>query len=461
MKKRAWIAVGVILTAVPLLILLGEGRGLGTPDLTDTAVAIAVDGSGNVYVTGHSLGSGTDYDYATVKSNTNGQRLWVNRYNGPGNGYDGAVAIAVDGAGNVFISGESKGSGSDSDYATIKYDTNGQQLWAKRYNGTGNRADEGFALAVDGQSNVYVTGVSVGPAMGKDVVTIKYKTSGKQLWAQRYTDPYSGFAGARAIVVDGSGNAYVSGDRDGPEYTHECLTIKYDTNGKQLWARTYSGPDNHSEMARAAAIDGSGNVYITAWGKYNLAIDGDYATIKYGPGGKQLWVRWYDGPANHGDFPTAIAVDGSGNAYVTGWSIGPSLYSSNSATIKYSPGGEQLWVRRYDGTAKGNDFSYAVVLDGSGNVYITGYGSVSHANKDNYDYLTIKYSPNGKLLWAKTYNGPGNGLDIAMDIAVDGSGNVYITGQSKGSGNGSGFGTVKYDAKGKQIWVRMYKGPGN
>ncbi len=80
-----------------------------------------MDGSGNVYVTGNSYGSGTKYDYATIKYNSSGVQQWLQRYNGPGDSTDYAFSVAVDGSSNVYVTGYSYGSGTGSDYATIKY----------------------------------------------------------------------------------------------------------------------------------------------------------------------------------------------------------------------------------------------------------------------------------------------------------------------------------------------------
>src|SRR4030042_4782354 len=101
----------------------------GPANYTDKANAITMDDDGNVYVTGESKGSGGYLDYATIKYDASGNQLWAVRYNGPGNRDDSAVAIAVDDAGNVYVTGESKGSGSRYAYAPIKYDANGNQLW--------------------------------------------------------------------------------------------------------------------------------------------------------------------------------------------------------------------------------------------------------------------------------------------------------------------------------------------
>jgi len=156
------------------------------------------------------------------------------------------------------------------------------------------------------------------------------------------------------------------------------------------------------------------------------------------------WVRRYNGPVNYWDQARAIAVDGSGNVYVTGRSAQDSTYPipySDYATIKYYANGDTAWVRRYNGPGNGNDWAYAIAVDGSGNVYVTG-GSVGSVTSS--DYATVKYYPNGDTAWVRTYNGPGNSSDGACDIAVDGSGNVYVTGTSFGSGTDRDYTTIKY-----------------
>jgi outer membrane protein assembly factor BamB len=471
MKKRGGLCVALILLGVTLLIPWGEGRSLapaekwvarydGPDHVADWANAIAVDAKGNVYVTGSSgyynnygKSDGTDgrTDYATVKYDTSGKQLWAASYNGRLNGWDEPSAIVVDGSGNVYVTGCS--SGSKRDYATIKYNANGKELWVQRYNGPGGKwykksesDDWACAIAVDGSGNVYVTGCSSGSNLDNyyDYATIKYDRNGKQLWVKRYpgltSDNYT-TAYATAIAIDGSGNVYVTGYSMGSNYDRDYATIKYSTNGKQLWVARYNGPTKGSDYASAIAIDGSGNVYVTGYSE-SLGDTDDYATIKYDTNGKQLWAKRYNGPGNCRDEACAIAVDGSGNVYVTGSSEG-SGYDWDYATIKYSTNGKQLWVARYNGPTKGDDRPNDVAVDGSDNVYVTGW---SKGLGDDYDYVTIMYSTNGKQLWLKRYNGPGNGLDKASAIAVDGSGNVYVTGESEGSSDWfpSDYATIKY-----------------
>src|SRR3989304_1079463 len=124
--------MGIFLMPQTLMAQVTEewvARYSGAVNDVESAAAIYVDAAGNVYVTGLSVGSGTSYDYATVKYDGNGNQLWVARYNGPGNTWDSAKAISVDAAGNVYVTGLSVGSGTSYDYATVKYDGNGNQLW--------------------------------------------------------------------------------------------------------------------------------------------------------------------------------------------------------------------------------------------------------------------------------------------------------------------------------------------
>jgi len=125
-------------------------------------------------VTGWSNGSGTSEDYCTIKYNSSGVHQWVARYNGPGNNYDYANSIAVDGSGNVYVTGYSFGSGTSDDYCTIKYNSSGVQQWVARYNGPGNGSDGAYSIALDGSGNVYVTGRSTGNGTNWDYCTIKY-----------------------------------------------------------------------------------------------------------------------------------------------------------------------------------------------------------------------------------------------------------------------------------------------
>ncbi|MEO0100465.1 MAG: SBBP repeat-containing protein [candidate division WOR-3 bacterium] len=281
--------------------MLWERRYNGPGNGHDRASALAVDDLGNVYVTGASVGLGTSYDYATIKYNSDGNELWVAREDGPGNGPDFAYALAVDDFGNLYVTGTSFDSTTDFDYTTIKYDAGGNPLWFARYNGPG-MIDEAYVLTIDNLGNVYVTGGSYTSETTNahyDYATIKYDSNGNELWVARYNSPENGYDRARAIAVDNSGNVYVTGECGGflpipPDY-FDYATIKYDSSGSELWVARYNGPGDYDDRAYALAVDDSGNVYVTG-GSFGFGTSYDYATIKYQgtPGIKEYLISKED-----------------------------------------------------------------------------------------------------------------------------------------------------------------------
>jgi uncharacterized delta-60 repeat protein len=410
----------------------------GPANDSDSAVAMAIDGSGNVYVTGGSASPLTP-DYVTIKYDSAGEKQWLARFAGPDDDADFANAIAVDGSGNVYVTGIAWGYGDDSDYGTIKYNSSGEQQWVGRYAGPAHSLDTAMAIAVDGAGNVCVTGRSPGVGTGYDYATIKYSASGQEEWVARYNGPGNSDDAARAIAVDAAGNVYVTGQSFGAGTYFDYATIKYNPDGQEQWVARYNGPGNDTDVAYGIAVDGSGNVYVTG-ASVGSGTDFDYATIKYNSSGQEQWVARYNGPVNDSDGANAVAIDGLGNVYVTGYSTGSGT-GYDYATIKYSASGQQQWVARYNGPANDLDGAIAIAVDGSGNVYVTGY---STGLGTDYDYATVKYSASGQEEWVARYNGTGNRGDVAYGIAVDGLDNVYVAGSSFGLGTTTDYTTIKY-----------------
>src|SRR5262249_19824289 len=159
----------------------------------------------------------------------------------------------------------------------------------------------------------------------------------------------------------------------------------------------------------------------------------DYATVKYSSSGDPLWTNRYNGPGNNDDVPYSLAVDFLGNVFVTGSSYDSGGTNADFATVAYSNTGAPLWTNRYNGPGNGNDFARAAAADANGNVLVAGY---SIGSGTGYDYVTLKYSGSGTPLWTNRYNGTANRDDYLVGMVVDGNGNVLVTGYSD---NGTSF----------------------
>ncbi|MFH1863261.1 MAG: SBBP repeat-containing protein [bacterium] len=398
---------------------------------TDAASALVTDAAGNVYVTGSSAGVGTGVDYATIKYNSVGDQLWVARYNGPGNGDDLAYSIALDANGNVYVTGSSWGIGTDYDYTTIKYDSEGVIQWIARYEGPGDSTDTAMSIAVDEDGNACITGWSWGAGTHYDYATIKYDPAGIELWAVRYDGPVHWVDMALATAMDALGNVYVTGESwGGDDIATDYATIKYSPSGDQLWVTRYNNTWAYMgysiDIARDLVLDENGSVYLTG-GSFGYSFY-DFETIQYDSAGSELWRARWDGWNGQNDEAYAIALDHSGNVLVAGYGMfGNGVF----VTIKYDRIGSEQWMQTYDAGTCVLDLS----IDLYNNVYVTGLSS---------DYATIRYSPDGIQQWVERYDGPGNDADNSQCITVDAGGNVYVTGSSTGNGTGLDYATIKY-----------------
>jgi len=228
------------------------------------------------------------------------------------------------------------------------------------------------------------------------------------------------------------------------------------------WVARYNSPSNDNDYATAIAIDNNDNIYVTGY-SVGSGTHCDYATVKYSPDSNQpLWVARYNGPGNDDDYAKAIAIDSNDNIYVTGY-IDDYSTDYDYTTIKYAPDSNKaVWVARYNGLGNGKDYANAIAIDGSNNIYVTGESCYSSGTISSVGYATTKYSPDSnEAVWFARYTGPVHDAS-ARAIAVDSSDNIYVTGISAGSGTGPDYATIKYSPDSNEaVWVARYNAHSN
>jgi hypothetical protein len=355
--------------------------------------------------------------------------------------------------------------------------TPGTQLWVSHYDetGSGNEFPDDLAVSPEG-SKVFVTGDSrspVGSPGRADYATVAYDSStGAAVWAKRYNGPANREDSSAALAMSPDGTkVFVTGASNGSTSGADYATVGYDTStGARLWMRRYNGPANRDDIPAAVSVSPDGSKVLVT-GSADVSTSGsDYATVAYSASnGAQLWVKRYNGPARGRDFSRDLDVGSGGSkVFVTGDSDGPanSMSRKDYATVAYdTTRGTQLWVRRYDGPAHRDDSASALATSPSGGrVFVTGrsYGP----STTGYDYTTVAYNAaTGEPVWVKRYDGPASvpGTDTARALSVSPDGSkVFVTGDSQGATPDVDYATVAYKpATGAPLWVRRYAGPEN
>ncbi|MBZ0201624.1 MAG: SBBP repeat-containing protein [Ignavibacteria bacterium] len=397
----------------------------GTGNGNDAGYTMDLDAIGNVYVAGTSYNTGgTGFDYIILKYDHAGNTLWSRSYNHSANDTDIASSMTIDGSGNIYVTGRSKGSGTGYDIATVKYNSAGVLQWTYRYNNSSvNLNDFPMRIKIDNSGNLYIAGQSYGTY--NDCITIKLNPStGDTLWVRKYTGYPSNDVYVTDLAIDNLGNPCVSATVSINIQTY--LVFKYNTSGVLQWFDNLAGTGE--TWAGAITCDNIGNIYSA--GGYRISCCYNSFTRKYNSVGATQWTNININSAN----PTRIvgtACDDSNNVIVVGYS---SDYSGHIYIRKYGFFGESRWFVEFAPFAGSYEDGSSMVMGDSGTFYITG-GQGTNGG----DFMTLKYNRDGVQQWLRNYNQGGSVFDRGYAIKVDKGGNVYVTGESSGD-----IATIRY-----------------
>lgn len=313
--------------------------------------------------------------------------------------------------------------------------------------------EEGLAIAVDGSGNIYVAGNSeatwgtpVSPYVGSsDVFVAKFDPNGVLQW--------NTFLGATSdddcsgIAVDGSGNIVVIGTSNDTwgaplnPYTGgpEVFVAKLNTNGILQW-NTFLGHDPGGDLGGSIAVDTSEYIYVAGWstGTWGSPVNAfaggqDAFAAKIDSNGVLQW-NTFMGSAE-GDLAIDVDVDTSGNVYVTGWSDGTwgtpvndYVGSMDILVAKLDNSGVLQWNTFMGGTDW--DEGWGIAVDGSGNIYVSGHTTVDLMG-GVWEAFIGKLDNSGEYQWDMTMGSTND--DFGWDVAVDNNGYVYVAGMSVGT----------------------------
>ncbi len=394
------------------------------------------DASNNTYTAGATLNSSGNYDLLLVKYNSSGTVSWTKQYNGAGGGHDMATGVHIDGSGNVYVTGTTYVSATNlNDIITIKYNSSGTQQWLKTYNGSGSSYDAGGAIVVNAAgNNVFICGGAMTTSTLGDFVTINYNAAnGTQNWVStyNYNGNYDVAAKIQLTGLNGT-SVQVSGGVQHSSTVWKYAIVSYSgSNGAMIGSPSISGNNTGTIDELGDICEDASQTYTYVAGSVNNTATGtgyDYKIAKLLNSNLSIvWERTWNGADNLDDKAADIIIDASGNVYVTGYTS-TSLQDKNYATVKYNSSGMLQWTKYHNGAGNKRDEATAIAIDAANNVYVTGTSNTGSSQ----DYYTIKYKPDNTVVWEKNYNGLDNGLDKAYDVVVDPiTKDVLVSGQTQ------------------------------
>lgn len=326
--------------------------------------------------------------------------------------------------------------------------------WVYRWEFSTTESDQGDVIGTDLFGHVFVAGHTDTLSPQDDWVILGLNNAGDSLWTDFYDSPNDGIDTPEFMEVDDAGNAYICGDCGAFSYPWKmnAVIMKYNSLGNRLWIYDYNGPDSLDDRIENFGLDNNGYPVVVG---YSVTSTGrDYLIIKLLPTGDTAWVRTMPVSTDSFDRLYGVAFDANNNIYVTGGHHSATTLD-DIAIIKYTPAGDTVWMRIYNGSSSGDDTPYGIGVDESGYVYVGGF--TTNANRD---FLAIKYDSNGNFIWDFVHDGAGNGADNIRDVAVDGDGNVYMIGETTQNSQRDIL-VTKTDNTGALAWEFQYDAGGN
>jgi hypothetical protein len=252
---------------------------------------------------------------------------------------------------------------------------------------------------------------------------------------------------AMGVAADSSG-AYVAGFRGNAAGNADASLVKV-VGGAQKWVKMYDSPRHKDDWGYRVAKRGTA-VYVAGWSKNSIGKM-DILLVKWSSSGTFQWARRYDGPIHGDDAATALGIDKNGNVTVAGYSQGAG--GDDWVVVSWSSSGVQRWKWRYAGSGGGADRPMDLVVDGSNRVYVTGWITVTGPK---VKAMTVKFSPAGAKLWSKTTFGTGGLAAAANGIALRPAGGVYVVGNSRATLTGMDPLVMRYSSGGAPTFLPGY-----
>ncbi|QQS37544.1 MAG: SBBP repeat-containing protein [Ignavibacteriales bacterium] len=390
----------------------------------DNLSAIALDDSGNIYVTGNAS------KCTTLKYNPLGEIQWIREYDNPDSNGVLSVGISIDNFNNVFVIGKHfQNSVGYHIPVIVKYNSDGEIIWEKELL---IQVSWPLFLKFDSVGNIYLVGEVY--QNGNDMFVTKLNLNGNQEWYKNFD-----ISGDHDLLwdatIDTNGNVYLLGSIDGNIL--DIVTLKIDTNGETIWSQIFDGGFGDLPSA-ITLLDDNKNLIVVgdSDGGNNLLI------IKYDSAGVPIWTKTFNTNGSSDHHNCRVLRDAENNIYITGacyqngWKI---------LTVKYNSDGEMQWYNMFQPPSSNIINNIFIQSGDDGKIFVAGNAGYYSIPYNIYDFITIEYNKLGELERFVKYNGTGNGDDQVSGMVSDRFGNIFVAGTSYRSGTYDDYLIIKYN----------------
>jgi len=381
----------------------------------DSVTDMKTDISGNIYMCGSVEYNTNLKDALLLKYNSSGVFQWSRTWRGTGVNLNVSTGkkILFDSEGFIYVLGRASINNNVIDFLLIKYNSNGDTVWVRTFDGMNEELDDANDMTVDQNNNIYITGLLYG--FGNiDNGTIKYDKNGNLKWSKKF----SGFSG-RNILLD-SGFLYIGG---GSNYNISIL--KYDTLGNSI-DTFYCGTKN-SDGAQLMVFDSQKNLIVSGIENAKLPTRFNIVTAKISQTGVKSWLNIFNNNFDdRSEYLYDLKTDTEGNTVILVRSRNQQYNRSEVCLIKYdNDNGDSIWTRKYNLVPFSNEQPEKMAIDKDNNIYVI---ETSDSNFIFYRIVVIKYNPSGQLKWHKVYYPAVFSNSYGACISADTLGNIYASG---------------------------------
>lgn len=391
----------------------------GPNSVTDEAVQGVADPDGRLFVTGtsyHAVAIDSREDFFLNRLDDQGQLVWSRLWGGAQ--YDAPSALAITPDGDIAVVGIS---GSPRRIATLVYDIDGNLLWEALRPVTGlYYTDFPPRLAVGADGSLTVIGSDQ-----DRIVALRYSSAGAPLWDELLPDLGSEGTLPGDVAVAPDGSAYVAGLVYGLATGGNAdVLFKLDAAGQFAWQELETGNFGGFFEFVGVEVGPDGNPLVVGNPESNCGLFEERIWKLDAATGGRLWTNLISTEPCDVVVPSDFILDVDGNALVA--SSGRTEGSSDRMqTTKWSPDGDLLWYREYEAAGSFGGSAAAIAVDGSGAAYVTG---LSIFGSQDRDWTTLKYDADGALQWDLHWGAAFGGNDWAQDVAITPGGDVVVFG---------------------------------